>query len=198
MHRIVVFCEDSFHESFSRAILNRFASEYAIEIEVQFLSARGGLPKLHGELRQFLRDLNRRHGSPPDAIVVLADANCKGHAERKRLMTDALQHYPALAPLTVLGIPDPHIERWMLVDSDAFRSVFGRGCTLPGIECAKDRYKSLLRQEIRQSGIEPNLGGQEFAEDLVAVMNLQRADIEPSLRLFLRDLRARFLTWRNT
>lgn len=96
------------------------------------------------------------------------------------------------------AIPDPHIERWMLVDEAAFRTVFGRGCTLPGLKCAKDEYKRLLLKEIRDSGIEPILGGEEFAEDIVKAMNLGKAEIrEPSLGLFLKSLKALFNQWRD-
>jgi hypothetical protein len=192
---VAVFCEDSFHEAFCRAILDRLAAEFRIELEPEFRSAIGGLPKLHGEFRRFLRDIHRQRGSPPDAIVVLADANCQGYAARRSHLSEGFALYPLLKGLTVFGIPDPHIERWMLVDSQAFKRVFGRGCTLPAVKCAKDHYKKLLNKEIRNSDIEPALGGQEFAEDIVAEMDFQRAAREPSLDRFLRDLRAVLQQW---
>ncbi len=83
----------------------------------------------------------------------------------------------------------------MLVDTNAFRTVFGRGCTLPALKCAKDEYKKILRQEIRDSELEAPLGGEEFAEDLVMAMDLGRVR-EPSLRLFIRELRGLFNRWR--
>ena len=85
----------------------------------------------------------------------------------------------------------------MLVDPKAFQSVFGRGCTLPAIKCAKNEYKRLLRSEIRQSGIEAPLGGEEFAEDLVKAMNLRHAEQrEASLGMFLKYLKGQFNSWR--
>jgi len=93
-------------------------------------------------------------------------------------------------------IPDPHIERWMLADSNSFQQVFGRGCTLPAIKCAKDEYKRLLRKEIRDSGIDALLGGEEYAEDIVDHMDLSRMEIqEPSLGHFLKALKAMFNRW---
>jgi hypothetical protein len=83
------------------------------------------------------------------------------------------------------------------VDPNAFRAVFGRGCTLPAIKCAKDEYKRLLRKEIRASGIEAALGGEEFAEDIVMEIDLANVEVrEPSLGLFLRSLKALFNGWR--
>jgi hypothetical protein len=86
----------------------------------------------------------------------------------------------------------------MLVDPRAFQTVFGRVCTVPALKCAKGEYKRLLREEIRQSGIEAPLGGEEYAEDVVRAMDLAQVETrEPSLGLFLRNLRALFNRWRS-
>jgi len=62
---------------------------------------------------------------------------------------------------------------------------------------AKDEYKKLLRREIRESGIDAPLGGEEFAEDIVMAMNLGQVEVrEPSLGLFLKSLKAQFNMWR--
>ena len=114
------------------------------------------------------------------------------------LMDGVLAPYPQFQHLVSCAIPDPHIEQWMLVDPRAFRAVFGRGCTLPALKCAKDEYKKLLRSEIRTSGIEAPLGGEEFAEDIVREMNLRQVEgREPSLGLFLKGLQAQFNAWRG-
>ena len=66
------------------------------------------------------------------------------------------------------------------------------------MKCAKDEYKRLLLTEIHDSGIEPILGGEEYAEEIVNAMNLGKAEIrEPSLGLFLKSLKAQFNQWRN-
>jgi hypothetical protein len=53
-------------------------------------------------------------------------------------------------------------------------------------------------QEIRDSGIEPILGGEEYAEDIVNAMDLGHAEVsEPSLGRFLKNLKAQFNQWRN-
>jgi hypothetical protein len=197
MREAVLFCEDSFHEKFVGALIARFARDHDVGIQTRILSATGGLPRMHGEFRDFLRDLDKDQQSPPDAIIVVVDANCSGYTDRRNLMRDAVAKYGRFEQLVAYAIPDPHIERWMLCDPGAFRTVFGRGCTVPAITCEKDRYKRLLRQEIRQSGIDAPLGGVEFAEDIVGAMDLARVETqEPSLGRFLRDLKAMFNGWR--
>jgi hypothetical protein len=197
MREITLFCEDSFHERFVGKLIDRFRDQYEIPVACRFLSSQGGLPRMHYEFTQFLRDLSRQRAPLPDSIIVVVDANCLGHNQRKAEMNKALAPYPEFQPIVSYAIPDPHIERWMLVDPTAFQTVFGRGCTLPAIKCAKDEYKRLLRNEIRETGIEAPLGGEEFAEDIVAEMNLAQAEVrEASLGLFLKNLKARFNGWR--
>ncbi|MBI1786840.1 MAG: hypothetical protein HYR60_04705 [Acidobacteria bacterium] len=170
--------------------------EYHAAVEARFLSSQGGLSQMHGELKFFLRDLERDRQRLPDSVIVVVDANCQGYHGRKDVMDSVLAHYPRFQPLVSYAIPDPHIERWMLVDAKAFQTVFGRGCTLPAMKCAKDEYKKLLRTEIRKSGVEAPLGGEEFAEDIVMAMNLGLVETrEPSFGLFLKSLKALFNTW---
>ena len=154
MPEITLFCEDSFHEKFIGALLRRFEDENRAGVKPRFLSSQDGLPRMHGELKEFFRDLERDRRPLPDSVIVVMDANCQGYNGRKGLLGGVLAHYPRFQQLVSYAIPDPHIERWMLVDARAFRAVFGRGCTLPVMKCAKDEYKKLLRAEIRASGIE--------------------------------------------
>ena len=196
MPEIMLFCEDSFHEKFIGAMLKRFGNDYGVVITPRFLSSRGGMPRMHHEFKEFLRDLSRQRQRLPDSIIVVVDANCQGHTGRKALMNRELAFYPQFEQLVSYAIPDPHIERWMLADPKAFQEVFGRGCTVPAVKCAKDEYKKLLRREIRESGIDAPLGGEEFAEDIVKAMNLGQVEgREASLGLFLKNLKAQFNAW---
>ncbi len=197
MPEIVLFCEDSFHERFVGALLARFERQYGVPVRSTFRSAVGGLPRMHAEFKQFLRDLGRARQSPPDSIVVVLDANCIGYNARKESVR-VLESHPGFQGLVSYCIPDPHIERWMLADARAFRSVFGRGCAVPALKCAKDEYKKLLLKEIRMCGIEPPLGGEEYAEDIVQAMDLAQMETrEPSLGLFLKTLKALFNGWKS-
>lgn len=196
MREVTLFCEDSFHEKFIGALLLRFGHEYGVGVRPTFLSAQGGLSRMHTEFRLFLRDLARERQPYPDSVIVVVDANCQGHNGRQALMDNELHHFPQFQQLVSYAIPDPHIERWMLVDPDAFQGVFGRGCTLPKIKCAKNEYKKLLRDEIRACEIEPPLGGEEFAEDIVRGMNLGKVETsEQSFGLFLKSLKSQFNRW---
>lgn len=198
MPEITLFCEDSFHEKFVGALLRRLDAEYRTGVTARFLSAQGCLPRLDIELKAFLRDLDRDRRPLPDAVLVIADANCQGYSGRKGVIEKAVEHYPRFQQLVSCAIPDPHIERWMLLDAGAFKKVFGRGCTLPAMKCKKDEYKNLLRSEIRNSGIDAPLGGEEFAEDIVNLMDLAYAESrEPSFGLFLKSLRGLFNQWRH-
>lgn len=197
MPEMTLFCEDSFHEKFVGALLRRFEGDYDVAVRTRFLSAWGGLSKVQGEFKEVLSDLARDRQSLPDSIIVVADANCAGYNDRKAMMDQALTFYPQLERLVCYAIPDPHIERWMLADAKAFQSVFGRGCTVPAIKCAKDEYKKLLRKEIRASGIEPPLGGEEFAEEIVNAMDLGQMELrEKSLGIFLKSLKSLFNRWK--
>ena len=114
MRSITLFCEDSFHESLVGALLVRFSQEYRVAVNVSIRSARGGLPRMHGEFKEFLRDLRSESQPLPDLVIVVVDANCIGYVERKRLFENELIHHPQYQGLVIFAIPDPHIERWML------------------------------------------------------------------------------------
>jgi hypothetical protein len=152
---------------------------------------------MHGEFREFLRDLRSSSQPLPDLVVVVVDANCIGYVQRRKLFEVELIQYPQYQGLVIYAIPDPHIERWMLVDANAFRRVFERGCTVTTVKCAKDQYKRILRKEIRDSGVDAPLGGQEYAEDIVTMMDLGHVETaEQSFGSFLQDLKGRFNRWR--
>lgn len=101
-----------------------------------------------------------------------------------------------MAVRTVCAVPDPHIERWLLVDSAAFKTVFGRGCDAPDQKCERARYKKMLIDAIRASGVIPSLGGIEFSEDIVLAMDIPRAcGADASLARLVEELRAVLKEW---
>jgi hypothetical protein len=197
MREISLFCEDSFHERFVGALIKRFQRDYGVAAKVRILSAAGGLPRMHFEFKSFLRDLSRGMSSP-DAVIAVVDANCKEYNGRKAELDKVLGHYPQFEGVVHYAIPDPHIERWMMADERAFQVVFGRGCTLPSAKCEKNKYKKLLLSEIRDSGIDPPLGGLEYAKDIVEAMDLGRVETsEPSFGKFLSTLKGLFNGWKK-
>ncbi len=193
MHDIALFVEDFAHQAFLAALVQRLAAESGIEVRLDWRNARRGHGAVVKELRQFLRDLQRGRDRLPDLLVVATDANCKGLVERLRQINDVTSKsaFPVIC-----AVPDPHIERWLLLDSAAFKTVFGRGCDAPDHKCERARYKKMLIDAIRASGVTPSLGGIEFSEDIVAAMDFNRAAAaDASLRKLIEELRGFFQTW---
>ena len=128
----------------------------------------------------------------PHLIIVATDANCKGWYQRIRDFGDPVSPAPI-----VHAIPDPHIERWLLLDGAAFKSVFGRGCDAPDRKYDRNRYRQRL-QAIFAAGITPNLGGTEFADEVVQQMDIGRAEqADDSFRRFVGSLRATYRGWNS-
>ncbi len=129
----------------------------------------------------------------PDLIIAATDANCSGLNERAREIAGP----DAPAPM-ISAVPDPHVERWLLLDGAAFKAVFGRGCDAPDRKCDRDLYKRRLVEAIRATGIMPSLGGIEFAEDIVRQMDMERAmRLDRSFRRFIDDLRGTLKHWQQ-
>ena len=191
MREIALFVEDYAHQQVIGALVLRMAVEYNIPVRLDWRNAVGGHGKVIAELDDYLRDL-KRQGSPwPDLIVVATDANCKGLNER----TQEIVSQDAPAPM-ILAIPDPHIERWLLLDGAAFRAVFGKGCDAPDQKCARDRYKQRLIEAIYAAGTTPRIGGIEYAEEIMQQININRAArVDRSFNRFVTNLRNTFRGW---
>jgi hypothetical protein len=182
--RIAAFGEDRSHREIVGALASRIAAEANHSVTLDWRSAYGGHPRVAREVSRYLKDLARQ-STWPDLVLIATDANCKGLVERSRQIPVDQSPVPA-----VLAIPDPHMERWLLIDSSAFKAVLGKGCQTPDQKCARDRYKQLLAEAVRDAGIEPLLGGIEYAADIVSNMDLERAArADALLDRFRSDLR---------
>ena len=192
MREIALFVEDFAHQKVIGALVQRLADESCIDVQFNWRSAVRGHGRVVRELRDYLRDL-RGQGSPlPDLIIVATDANCRGLNERVREMDQTTP-----APM-ILAIPDPHIERWLLLDSAAFKTAVGRGCDAPDRKCDRDLYKRRLAAAIHAAGIMPSLGGIEFAEDIVQSMDINRAKrADRSFQRFVDPLVNVFQQWQR-
>ena len=193
MRDIALFVEDDAHRLFIGPLVERLARERGAAVRLDWRNAVGGHGKAATEFRRYLRDLERQGGPPPGLIVVATDANCGGPPAREREFSAAA----APAPI-VRAIPDPHIERWLLLDGAAFKRVFGRGCEAPDSKCERDRYKRLLNEAIHAAGVASSLGGMEFAEDVAHEIDLARAArADRSFARFVDALDAVFREWRR-
>lgn len=194
MIEIALFAEDFGQEEFLSALIERLAREERAEAVVRRRSVRGGRARALSELSQFVRDIGRSRERLPDLLVVVSDANCEGYVSRRREVERAAAGLQETKPgFLIVAVPDPHVERWMLVDSRAFKAVLGRGCDAPDSKCEKDRYKQILLDAMKAAGVVPPLGGMEFARDIVDNLDLDRADrLDGSLGQTVASLRNYF------
>lgn len=196
MRNISLFVEDTVHEDFLVALVQRVANAYNIEIDIKVSSVRDGHEKIITELKQYQQDLLYSAEELPDLIIVGTDSNGKGFLQREKKINQAI---PSLMDRVISMIPKPHIERWLLLDSEAFKKVFGGDCSVPNRKCDRNRYKRLLLQAIRAAGVIPLLAGIEYTRDLVNTMNLQHMEqSDRSFRRFFRALQQRFEIWQQT
>lgn len=173
MHSVALFVEDFAHKIVVGSLILKLANEAGVAVELDWRSARRGHGRVVEEYHQYVTDLIHQKDRSSDLLVVATDANCKGLAERLKEFDAGRVPVPV-----VLAIPDPHVERWLLLDGAAFKKVLGRGCDKPDLKCSRNRYKDQLLKEIREAGITPSLGGIEYGEDLVREMDIDRACVE--------------------
>jgi hypothetical protein len=188
MDEVLLVAEDDAQERLIGALILRVARESHRGVQLRIRSAYGGLPRVLREVAILANEIDRGHRAAPAIVVVAVDANCKGTDQRVNEIRGRAG--TRLSDRLVAAIPDPHVERWYLLDGAAFKAVLGRGCDAPDKKCEKDRYKRLLNDAIRGAGVEPLLGGAEYAEDLVAAMHIGRAaNADPAFRAFVDVLR---------
>ncbi len=184
MADIVLFGEDSAHEVIVGALVSRLSGVPVSQLAWQ--SATGGHGRVVGEFVAYARDVDEGRMPWPDVVVVATDANCKGFAERAKAFSPGESSLPL-----VLAIPDPHVERWLLLDSGAFRAVLGRGCDAPDRKCDRGRYKRLLADAVLAAKQDTALDGIEFAEEIVQGMDMgSAARADRSFGRFVSDMRS--------
>jgi hypothetical protein len=194
--RVVLFAEDEGHRLVLSALIRRLAAESGADLKLDPPDALGGRGQALNELSDYVRELDRTRIGVPDLLVPAIDANCSGYAAMRQAVQQQTAPFEALC---IPAIADPHIERWLLLDSKAFRRVVGKGCKAPDQKCQKDRYKELLSAAVREAGAVPVLGGIELAGDLVAHWDLEMLlTRDASLGAVIRDLRTRFSQWAQT
>ena len=188
--RVALFLEDVGHERFVAPLVKRLADEASVPIEVIVRNASGGAPQLDQQFVQFLRDYafaNLR----PDLVVVVRDTDCTGVGTVKSRYLGLVEDAGYVGDV-VIGAPEPHIECWYLADPPALQRVLHAStqAPTPDSKCGRGRFKQLLSNAVTDAGVAPLLGGIEYAERVIAEMDIYRAAANvPSLDLFIRDLR---------
>ncbi len=175
--RIFFFLEDAAQEAIMPPIFARVLREKKIpeeRCEFRVLNSRGG--DSIRSYKQFLDEVANHSQPAPDAFVVGSDGNCKGSTvRREQLRAIAQAQSPTVRLIT--AVPDPHVERWYMLDPKALAEVVGCSVVpaVPSHKCAKDHYKHLLRDAFRGSGVTPPLGGAEYGPGFADRMDLYAA-----------------------
>jgi hypothetical protein len=191
MFELLMFVEDDAQETFLKRLVERMACEAGIKLTVRVRIAHGGSGSVLNQLKSYATGWKAGRELLPAGLLVAVDANCQGYTSRRDHLDSRAGE---LKHLVIHAIPDPHIERWLLLDSEAFKAVVGRGCRAPDEKCEKQRYKRLLAKAVLDAGVQPLLGGVEYAEDLADMLNLQRVcDHDVSFNRFIQEMR----TWLN-
>jgi len=187
MPEILLILEDAAQEAFLRPLVERLSGEAGIPLSMRVRSSQGGYGKALSALRAYVQAVKNAKENLVDGILVAVDANCHGYVERRNEIDSAAGGHKHFV---IHAIPDPHIERWLLLDSEAFKEILNKGCSAPDEKCMKDRYKHLLAKAVLEAGVQPLLGGVEYAEDLATKYHFQRiADQDPSFGQFLHEMR---------
>lgn len=195
MREVLLFGEDDGHALVLGAVVHRLAAEHEVPVHIDARFARGGYGPMLRDLGLLLRDLQAGRRLLPDLLLVGRDGNCQGFVQAKEHVAQTVGAYGG--PV-VIAVPDPHVERWLLLDPAAFKKVLGKGCPTPDLKCEKDRYKEQLRQAIRDAGLPAILDGLEYAEELVQAFNLNRvAQADASVGHLVNDLRQQVNRWKT-
>jgi hypothetical protein len=173
---IAYFLEDIGQEAIIPPLVRRLireAGKPAETFEHLILNARGG--RSISSYQNFLADAKRRKHLPADLLIVGSDGNCKGFATRRDEIKAVVANPPY--PIVVTAVPDPHVERWYLLDPSALSSAAGipKIPALPAHKCDKNYYKQLLRSAFYDSPIIPPLGGTEYGPLVADEMDLYAA-----------------------
>lgn len=190
-HTIAYFLEDSGQEAIIPPLVKRLireAGKPADHFDHRTLSARGG-----GSIsayKRFLADARRRGHLPAELLVVGSDGNCLGFAARRDEIKAIAADPPY--PVVVTAVPDPHVERWYLLDPSALSASasLSKIPALPEHKCEKGYYKQLLRSAFHKSPVVPPLGGTEYGPLVAEKMDLYAAGkADHGLAEFVSEIR---------
>jgi hypothetical protein len=196
--RILYFLEDRAQEGFITALVERIAKEESISskrLTHEIRSGRGGSMVIN-EFRKFLKDYSEVGTTDADFLVVAIDGNCMGHNERLDQLDSNIEPGHKFKDKVVYAIPNPHIERWYIMDQRALKEGVGlkKAPDLPTYKCEKGYYKQVLSKALKDSNVTSLLGGAEYAEKIVE--NIENLDSlgkqDSSFQTFVADLRRMF------
>jgi hypothetical protein len=191
-YTIVFFLEDSAQEALIPNVVRRLIADEGKNVsayELRILSARGG-----GSIRaykEFIKGVKKRKTPAADALIVGSDGNCNGFTKRRAQLNAAAKDVPYSTVIT--AIPDPHVERWYLLDNQALAAASGVPVQAipPNAKCDKGHYKKLLKDAFAAHNLFPPLGGAEYGPRVAETMNLYDAGVsDHALRDFIEQVQS--------
>lgn len=168
---ILYFLEDRAQESFIKAIVRKIAEEAGIPNENlihDIRSSRGGSMVIN-EFKKFIKDTMKIGITEADFLVTAVDGNCRGYIERTKELSKCVKAGHPLSEKIVYAVPDPHIERWYIMDQRAFKDGVGlnKAPALPSYKCDRDYYKRILIQTLKEEDRFTLPGVAVYAERIV-------------------------------
>ena len=189
--KVLIFVEDVAQENLIRKLFFRIAKESGLDperLDVSVPYSRGGASIQ--ALKRYLNDYSIE--SDVDCFVLGSDGNCNGFTEKKRTLQKNLEKFGAL-DRTILAIPDPHIERWYVIDPKALSKAVGATIrnNSPKHKCDKGHYKKILQKAILSANVEPLQGGAEYGQDVGEHLDFYKISKEDSgFRFFVEQVKA--------
>jgi hypothetical protein len=186
-YKIILFLEDNAQEVFIPALVERMIMDegkVVNDYEFRILSSRGG-----GSIRaymDFIKQAKKRRLLDADVLIVGSDGNCNGFLKRKQQLLNASKNIPY--PEVITAVPDPHIERWYLLDGIALANAAGVPIQAlsPKVKCDKNHFKSLLKKAFTDQNLFPPLGGAEYGALIAYSLDIYTAGtMDHSLRDFV-------------
>jgi len=180
----------------ARALFRRLSLEEGVRISIS-KAIKGGYGGVLTEIKAFQKALQKGAipAGIPDLLIVLGDGNCHKFHERKKEIISAINNN--VFPFSVVGCPDPHIEKWLLIDQQALKAVFGASLNISLDKCIRDYYKNELKGIIQFAGWPMTHDGIEYSQDIIERIDFNRAgkndnsfgDFISSLRASLRNIK---------
>ena len=199
--RIDIFCEDRAHEIFLKSILGRVCSEFDLECNLSLRSAVGskhGKGKTLTEFKEYQKIIqsNVMGFEKPDLLLIVVDCNCTAYNDTVKAIDNVIRK--DIFPHYIIACPDPHIEKWYLIDPDGFQDIIGVYPKMQLEKCEKNYYKNLFRDYIKESGKPSLLGGIDFGGEIVQAMDFYRSGKnDASFKHMVEDIRNQLKQLRN-
>jgi hypothetical protein len=184
----LVFLEDVGHERLILGLINRVARDENVAIAVEIRNSSGGKGRAKTELKRLLRDIRKGNAYVEDMLVVALDSDTlTWHQQDSEIRSITNDLYSDAR--VICAAPDPHIEKWYLLDQAALRRVVGAppGMTQVPRKTNKETYKALVRTIFREGGHGGILLG-TYGESYATEMDLEVArKADDSFNHFVRN-----------